>query len=94
MARRTGYTFRSICLALAKASDGKHVAYVSHQASTRRYYFGMAKDIVKATLSQEIKIIPSECCIKFPNGGRLVFVTTDVLKMKRGGNRLKEFYDA
>lgn len=93
MNRRSGDTFRKICRALAEASEGKRVAYVSQVQNASRYYFDMAAGIVTSCLSSEVMVLSSDRYIIFPSGGRIQFVLASDIENKRRGVVLSEYHD-
>ena len=84
--RRTGRTFRLCLIALAKASEGKEVLYITKHNESARHSFKMAGLITQAAITPDsYEFIKSGKIIKFKGAGRLQFVSEDDKRILDGG---------
>lgn len=80
--RATGSTFRTVCLALHKASGGEKVRIESESNEMSRFVFDMSVNICRSVIpfnskAGDLIITSKPRRIVFPNEGILLFETYD-----------------
>lgn len=98
MARRTGNTFRTLLRAIADASEGHRVFYISRQhAATKDFYFRHAIGIIAAYHGciETITVSHEQRRIKFPTCGEIRFISGETdARDSLGLGKIKRYYDA
>lgn len=76
--RASGKTFRRLLTALAKASAGDSVFYLTDKAQLCSWYYDRARDLVAAyTGMNRIAANKAHRTIEFPGGGKIRFLVNN-----------------